>query len=246
MTANLIKSLQTTLPRGTPIGTADLRRLGISPALAHEYVASGWLGRLGRGVFMFVGDTLGRDACLRFLQGKVPGLHVAGRTALDWQGFRQNVAQREVLCLHGSADAELPEWFTARFPARYSRARVFDDGLAEGCGLTVLPEGALGEKGPLVSAPERALLEMLSEVGVHQEADEARGIMETVRHLRTKELGELLRHCRMVKTARLCVLGAEELGLSWAAAAREAAAGKWGTGRWMKPMKNGRMLVLKP
>ena len=83
-------------------------------------------------------------------------------------------------------------------------------------------------------------------MGVHQEANEARGIVEAVWHLRAKELGELLRQCRMVKTARLCVLWAEEFGLPWAAAAREAAAGKWGTGRWMKPMKNGRVLVLKP
>ena len=228
------------------MGSADLRRLGISPALAHEYVASGWLARLGRGVFMFTGDTLERDACLHFLQTRVPGLHVAGRTALDWQGFRQNVAQREVLCLHGRGNAVLPEWFTQRFPARYSRARLFDDKLAPGFGLTVLPEGVLGEKGPLVSAPERALLEMLNEVGVHQEAAEARAIMETVRHLRAKELAKLLRHCRTVKAARLCVVWAEEHGLPWAAAARTAAAGQLGTGRWVKRLKDGRTLILKP
>jgi len=31
--------------------------LGVSSALAHHYLKSGWLVRLGRGVFMFPNDT---------------------------------------------------------------------------------------------------------------------------------------------------------------------------------------------
>ena len=242
MATNLIKNLQTTHPRGSPIGTADLQRMGISPALAHEYVASGWLQRLGRGVFMFAGDMLGREACVRFLATKIEGLHVAGATALAWHGHRHNIAARETLCLHGVAKVVLPEWFTERYPARYGSGRLFDAQLAEGYGLAVLPETP---SGPLVSVPERALLEMLSAVGVHQEAEEARSIMESIRHVRTKEFAELLQHCRMVKAARLCVLWSKELALPWAAAAREAAAGKLGSGRWIKQMKNGKTLTLK-
>lgn len=223
--------------------TADLRRLGVSPALAHDYVKSGWLARLGRGVFMFAGDTLGRDASLKFLERKIPGLHVAGRTALAWQGFQQNLAHQETLCLHGDAKAVLPDWFRARFPARYSAPRLFDSGLPAGFGLSVLPESP---SGPRVSAPERALLEMLSEVGVHQEAEEARGIMESVRQLRTHELGVLLSNCHMIKAARLCVVWAEELRLPWAASARETAAGKLGANRWIKRLRDGRTLILKP
>ncbi len=94
--------------------------------------------------------------------------------------------------------------------------------------------------------PERALLEMLGEVGVHQEIDEARDIMETVRSLRTRELATLLASCRMVKAARLCVIWAEELGLAWAPVARKAAADKLGGGRWIKRLKNGHTLILKP
>jgi Transcriptional regulator, AbiEi antitoxin, Type IV TA system/Transcriptional regulator, AbiEi antitoxin N-terminal domain len=243
MAFSLISKLQSGCPRGCPIDTAALGRLGISSALAHEYVASGWLTRLGRGVFMFAGDTLARDATLKFLQGRVLGLHVAGRTALAWQGYLQNITQREVLCLHGTAKSGLPNWFQERFPSRYTTTRVFDDGMPEGYGLAVLPESP---NGPLVSAPERALLEMLSEVGVHQEAGEARGIMEAVRSVRLTEMGKLLQHCRMVKAARLCVVWAEELGLPWAVAARESAAGNLGQGRWIKQLKDGSNLILKP
>ena len=221
--------------------TGDLRRYGVSSALAHGYVKSGWLRRLGRGAFMFTGDTLGRDASVVFLGRKIPGLHVAGRTALAWQGFQQNLAHQETLCLHGDGRAVLPSWFTERFPARYAAPALFDAELPAGFGLAVLPEAP---GGPLVSVPERALLEMLSEVGVQQEAGEARGIMESVRQLRMNELAALLKSCRMVKTARLCVVWAEELGLPWAAAARGATAGKLGKGRWVKRLKDGTTLIL--
>ena len=94
MPENPIKKLHTSHPRGCPMDTGDLRRYGVSSALAHGYVKSGWLGRLGRGAFMFAGDTLGRDASVGFLWRKIPGLHVAGRTALAWQGFQQNLGKR--------------------------------------------------------------------------------------------------------------------------------------------------------
>jgi hypothetical protein len=238
----LINLRRLDLPQGMPLGTADLGRAGISSALAHDYVRTGWLVRLGRGVFMFAGDQLQRDPSIRFLARDLPKLHVAGKTALAWQGFAQNLSQREMICLHGLKKATLPEWFVERFPARYQASRIFDEALPEEEGLVKLPEAP---DGPLVSTPERALLEMLSEVGVHQEADEARGIMESLRSLRMKELGELLRHCRKVKAARLCVVWAEELGLPWAGAAREAAAGRLGQGRWIRRLKDGSLLVVK-
>jgi hypothetical protein len=97
-----------------------------------------------------------------------------------------------------------------------------------------------------VSTPERALLEMLSEVGVHQPIEEARGIMESVRQLRTRHLATLIEHCRMTKAVRLCVVWAEELGLIWAEKAREAAGGKTSSSRWVKRLKDGRTLILKP
>ena len=243
MAGNLIRNLQTSQPRGTPFDSATLRGFGVSSALAHDYVRAGWLVRLGWGVFMFTGDKLARDPSLKFLASRIPGLHVAAKTALIWQGFQQNLAHKETLCLWGNPQAVLPEWFQACFPARYSAPRLFESALSAGFGLAPMPESP---DGPRVSAPERALLEMLSEVGVRQEVEEARGIMENVRNLRTRELGILLENCRMIKAVRLCVAWAEELGLSWAAAARESAAPKLGIKRWVKRLRDGRTLILKP
>jgi len=243
MANHQIKKLQASLPRGEPFDTERLSDLGISTALAHRYVKSGWLDTLGRGVFMFPGDSLGRDATLRFLEKKISGLHVAARTALAWHGFRHNVAYEEPMVLWGNQPGGLPEWFEERFAARYTTLRLFDKGLPPGYDISPLPGNP---DGPSVSQPERALLEMLSEVGVHQEVDEARHIMEGVRQLRTRHLMRLLSACRMVKAVRLCVAWSKELKLPWAAKAREAAQGKMGSGRWVARLKDGSTLILKP
>lgn len=243
MASSLIQSLQISEPRGTPLDTATLRSHGISPALAHDYVKSGWLKRLGRGVFMFAGDELERDPTIRFLERKMPGLHVASKTALAWHGFSQNVAHREKLILWGARGSSLPDWFLARFPARFSTACIFDQELSGHLGLAPLPEDP---NGPKVSCPERALLEMLSEVDVHQSIEEARGIMESVRQLRSSHLTTFLEHCRMTKATRLCVVWARELELPWAEKAREAAVGQTGSSRWVKRLRNGGTLTLKP
>ncbi len=242
MKANRIKSLQITLPRGAPLDTATLAGLGISAALAHEYVKSGWLEKLGRGVFMFAGDELKLNETLAFLEPRIPGLHVAAKTALAWHGFRHNVAIKETTILWGDDRSILPEWLQDRFPARYSSPRLFDDHLPADTGIAPMPELP---NGPRVSSPERALLEMLNEVGVYQEVAEARSIMEGLRQLRSRQLKLLLAHCRMVKAVRLCVVWARELDLPWAGLAREAASGRMGSGRWITRLKNGETLILK-
>jgi hypothetical protein len=83
MSTNLIKNLHTSLPRGAPFDTSILKRLGVSAALAHEYVKAGWLEKLGRGVFMFAGDDLKREDTLSFLEPRISDLHIAAKTALS-------------------------------------------------------------------------------------------------------------------------------------------------------------------
>lgn len=239
---NPIKALAA-LPRGGPVDTARLREAGVSPALASHYVRAGWLTRLGRGAFMFPNDELAVAPTLAVLARRVPGLHVGGKTALAWRGIRHNVGPREKLTLWGRDPRPLPTWFNQRFPSRYVARKLFDAKLAAEFGLQPLPETP---HGPLVSVPERALLEMLSEVGTPQQGlEEARNIMEGVRSPRLDVLGELLQHCPSVKVVRLCVQWAEELSLEWAAEARRLA-GPRGRGRWLTRLPDGKTLVLKP
>jgi len=240
---SLLKKLQTELPRGAPFNTRALRGIGVSAALAWRYVHSGWLQSLGRGLYMFPNDQLDRDACLKFLSSTVPGLHVGGKTALAWRGVRHNVAFRETLTLLGDVSTRLPDWFTSHFPSSYAARHLFSHDVPKDFGLQTLPQTP---QGPVVSERERALLEMLSGVGLTQEVEEARNTMEGLYTLRPEVLETLLKACVSVKVVRLCVQWSDELGLPWAATARQAVAGRSGKNRWSSRMRNGKTLVLKP
>ncbi len=238
-----IKALQGAFPRGAPFDSQELQKLGVSSALAHHYLKSDWLARLSRGVFMFPKDTLKQDDSLKFISRTIPGFHVGGKTALAWRGIRHNLPAREPLSLWGVRRAFLPAWFTERFPSRYAAANLFSLKLPKTFALQPLPENP---EGVLVSEPERALLEMLSEVGVHQGVEEARNIMEGMRSLRTETLATLLKNCQRVKVRLLCVQWAEELDLPWASVARKAAGTRPRQSRWTARLKNGTILNIKP
>src|ERR1035438_8463287 len=109
---NKLNSLYTRLAPGTPLASEDLAALGISADLAVHYVRAGWLSRLARGVYCRPNATLTLDASLVLLQRRFEGLHVGGKSALDWYGVRHYLSQQAVLHLYGWAAMRLPDWFT--------------------------------------------------------------------------------------------------------------------------------------
>jgi transcriptional regulator with AbiEi antitoxin domain of type IV toxin-antitoxin system len=242
---NPIKSLQTQIRRGSPVDISTLSKLGISSALAHYYLTSGWLQRLGRGVFALPNDTLELNACVKFLADRIPGLHVGGKTALAWRGILHNLLQRESIWLFGDLSTNLPRWFRDRFAATYLKRELFSTKLPHQFGLSPLPETP---DGPLVSEPERALLEMLSEAGLGVTVEEARNVMEGLASPRPETLQVLLKHCTRIKVVRLCVGWAKELNLPWADVADEAMPTrvKRNRSRWTSRLKDGTTLILKP
>ena len=84
----------------------------MSANLAIHYVRAGWLARLARGMYCRQNDALALHPSLLLLQRRLEGLHVGGKSALDWYGLRQYVLQKPVLHLYGWAAGHLPEWFT--------------------------------------------------------------------------------------------------------------------------------------
>ena len=213
ISASKLNTLYTQLASGTPLTTQDLTELGISADLAVHYVRAGWLTRLAHGVYCRPNDALALHPSLLLLQRRFEGLHVGGKSALDWYGLRQYVSQQPQLHLYGWTAGRLPGWFTERFPAEYHRKRLFDE--QPGDMLHVGPfENRSGAAH--VSAPERALLELLSDVGVRQPLQEARELVEGAYSLRADVLRELLQHCKSVKTVRLCLQLGREASLPWA------------------------------
>ncbi len=227
---------------GTPLTSEDLAALGVSADLAVHYARAGWLSRLARGVYHRPNDTLDLHPCLILMQRSIEGLHVGGKSALDWYGVRQYLSQHSILHLYGLTTARLPDWFTERFPAEYRRKRLFDEPPAD-----PLQAGSFEKRdgAPRVSTPERALLEMLSEVGMRQPLQEARELAESAYSLRADVLRDLLQRCTSVKTVRLCLQLGRELALPWATKLDAAQLPTGSDRAWVSRTADG-LLVLKP
>lgn len=237
-----LKRLYTHLAPGTPVTSRDLAGLGISPDLAVHYVRAGWLERLARGVYSRPNDRPALHPSLVLLERQFEALHVGGKSALDWQGVRHYVSPHPRLHLYGWNSVTLPSWFTARFPAEYHRKRLFKERPKK---LLHVRAFEKRKDAPLVSAPERALLEVLSEVGVRQSLEEAGQLVESTYTFRANVLRELLTSCTSVKTVRLCLRIGQEHSQPWAAKLKQAQLPTGSKRPWVSG-SSGRLLVLKP
>jgi Transcriptional regulator, AbiEi antitoxin, Type IV TA system/Transcriptional regulator, AbiEi antitoxin N-terminal domain len=247
----LIKKLQTTLPRGTPFDLGVLGSIGVSAQLAAHYAESGWLDRLGQGVYAFAGDTVTAHGAVKLLQTRVVGLHVGGKSALALQGVRHNLARQETLVLWGGGGGGsdkrfmLPAWFSSRFPSRYVAAKLFGTLQKRRLNKSLTTPPGVSD-GLSVSVPERAVLELLYDVGTHQGLEEARNLFDGVRNLRKEVLGELLQSCTSVKAVRLFLTWARETRVVDVEALRNDYALPVGSEkRWISRMKDGSLLSLK-
>jgi hypothetical protein len=237
-----LKMLYAQYPQGTPVTSKDLSDLGISADLAVHYVRASWLTRLARGVFSRPGEALALYPTLKLLERSVEGLHVGGKSALDWYKVRHYVEQNSALHLYGSASTKLPGWFLQRFPADYHQKRIFNEGATA---LMYVAPFENGANAPQTSAPERALLELLSEVGVRQPLQEVRELMESTYTFRADVLRKLLSNCSNVKTVRLCLQLGQELSLPWAAKLDPKTLPTGSKRAWVGRSAEG-LLVLKP
>jgi hypothetical protein len=237
------KALLAILPRGEPLDVASLKQQGLSAAHASHLAKAGWLTHLGRGVYMLPGDTLSKEGCLAYLMRRHPGLHVGSKTALEQRGIKHNISFRETTALWGLRPMRLPEWLLSRYPCTYQTTNLFDATLPPEFGLQPLPAR---HQSVLVSVPERALLELLSDVGTKESLQDVRLIVESARNMRTSTLETLLAHTMRIKVVRLARALSEELDLPWAALAKKYSEAKGGGARWIAVSKSGERLDLTP
>lgn len=228
--------------RGQPIDSEMLRDMGVSAALASHMVKSGWLQRLSQGVYLLTGDIPSRDGSIAYLTRCIPGLHVGGKTALCWQSVRHNISFREMVDLWGQRPHRIAPWVAEHVAYTYQTTTLFDDNFPYGKGLQPLSGG---DPGVLVSIPERAILELASDIGKGHTMEEASDLMTGWRNLRVDVLNGFLSQCTRVKVVRLVRDLGQEAGFAWALDVQRhvdrLGAGK----RWSNKMKHGR-LTLKP
>jgi hypothetical protein len=226
-----------------PLTSRLLGSLGLTPQRTYDYVQSGWLEKLGRGVFVRPGAPLSLEASLRALESSGLNAHVGGKTALDWYGVRHFVSVKPKTLLYGSGDERLPPWVTAHFSVEYRRKNLFRPKVQAALALSRFRDqpGA-----PLVSEPERAVLEMLSEVPQRQSLTEARELVQSFVSLRPELMQQLLRTCRSIKTVRLFLTLSRELKMPYLNRLNVKKLPTGGKSRWVVRVGNQTLTLNRP
>ncbi|MDB5977082.1 MAG: hypothetical protein JWR07_3842 [Nevskia sp.] len=229
-----------------PFGLRAFDQLGMSPALAAQYVQRRRLIRLAKGVYAFTGSSLDVYGSLAFLQDRTPELHIGGRAALELGLRGKALPAPSPLVVWGATRMSFPQWFAERFPARYVSAKLFDWPEGGPCNAGLFTFAAL-PAGPAIAAPERAVLELLYEVGQQEGLDAARALFEELGNLRLDILCPLLEHCRCVKVVRLFLHWARLTRIVDVDALRNRCALPVGSrSRWVGRMKDGALLTIPP
>lgn len=207
--SNKLKVISSLAP-GFPVSAEQLREFDISRDLLVYYVKAGWLNRLANGVYIKPNTDLDFNASLLLLQKQIDGLHIGGKSALDLYGIRHYVGNTQATHLLAWDAVKLPEWLTQKFKCDFKRKRLFEEKPNEPLYVSSFKNK---NNSPLVSEPERAALEMLSEVPNNQSISEAEEILEGAFNLRSDVMSDLLHKCKSVKTVRLFLSLASKLSL---------------------------------
>jgi hypothetical protein len=200
---------------GAPGATSHLVASGFGRDLLVKYKNSGWLEQFGRGAYIRSGDKVDWPGALFTLQTQL-GLpvHAGGKTALERKGYAHYVPERQKrVFLYGPRGLALPVWFKGgRFGVEFVVTRTNLFPLYSPESFTELKEKYFAVR---ISAPERAMLEMLHLVPRKVGFDEARLVMGNLVTLRPDVVQGLLERCRSVKVKRLFLYMAESQEHTW-------------------------------
>lgn len=202
-------------PRGTVGTAAHLKSWGYSYDLLKKYKESGWINSFGRGAYILSGDGVEWPGALFALQSQLGlNIHAGGKTALELKGYAHYLAeQKNRLYLYGDRAQRLPAWFNDKsfeLEVLMIRTNLFPAGSEEG--YTELKEREFSVK---ISAPERAIMELLYLVPNRAGFSEAQLIMENLVSLRPTVVQALLQSCRSIKVKRLFMYFADKHGHQW-------------------------------
>jgi hypothetical protein len=161
-------------------------------------------------------DRLEWTGALHTLQKQLKlSVHAGGKTALQLRGFSHFVplGKGASVSLFGRPGVRLPRWFTKHdwgVRLQYTATSLFAKD--QDLGLT---ERDFGTYAVTLSAPERAMMEVLHQVPGAQSFHEAHLLMEGLSTLRPKLVQTLLEACRSVKVKRLFLYLADTANHPW-------------------------------
>lgn len=230
---------------GVPFSSSWLREKGISASLASHYVRQGFLQRLGHGFYALPKESIDVCGMLFAVQDVIPGFHVAGRTALEWNGIRHNLYSKPQTIVWGMKPRAIPKWMAERFNIRYSTANLFDFQNEED-DLSTRPVNPYMPHKVRCSCVERALLEMLYELP-KLDVEEVQNLFELIQFPRRRVLSMLLEACRSIKVVRLFAQFSSEASMLDVTELYENPRIETGAPvRWRIAVGDGRKITVKP
>jgi hypothetical protein len=212
-----LNQLYRSVPEGVVIPSTWLTAQGYSPQLVKKYVQSGWLKPLGSRIYARPGQPVHWEGVVLGLQKLAEiALHLGGVSALSQQGFAH------YLSLGGESHIQLwgqgvaPSWLgRLDLAARFSvhRRRLFSSD----------PESGWVELSTKVrdwtlraSSPERAMLEVLSEVDETESSFTfAAELFESLTTARPAPVSSLMDACTHLEAKRLFVFLGSYYQHSW-------------------------------
>ncbi len=215
-TSSKINQLLKKWPPGVVAVLPWLEKQGIYQQLVHEYKKTSWVRRVGRGAYARAGDKVEWTGGLYAIQEQLGlPIHAGGKTALQMQGYAHflPLGESATVSLFGLPDVKLPAWFEQYrwgVKVRYITTNLFIGDANQG-----LTKKEMGFYAVSVSAPERAIMEVLYRVPKEESFEEARLLMEGLTTLRPRVVQTLLEHCSSVKVKRLFMVLAESCRHAW-------------------------------
>ncbi|WP_291325391.1 type IV toxin-antitoxin system AbiEi family antitoxin [Desulfovibrio sp. UCD-KL4C] len=209
-----INHLIQTWPNGTIKDTSELTTLQVNSSLARDYIRQGWLVSVGRGVYAKAHDKLSWLGGLHQLQSSQLPIHAGGRTALELQGHVHYISsQKRDSFLFATPKTKLPAWFK-NYDWKQKIVFTMTSLLAQS-NESSFTEHDVGTFKVKISAPERAILELLHHVPQKISFDEAKQIMQGLGTLRPALMQTLLEQCNSIKVKRLFLFLAKDASHRW-------------------------------
>lgn len=193
-----------------------LEKQGVYQQLIHEYEKTSWVRRVGRGAYARAGDKVEWTGGLYALQEQLRlPIHAGGKTALSLQGYAHflPMGPGTTVVLFGPPNVKLPLWFKQYrwgVKVRYTATNLFVGGADQG-----LTKREMGFYSVSVSAPERAMMEVLYGVPKEESYEEAKLLMEGLTTLRPRVVQTLLERCASIKVKRLFMVLGESCRHAW-------------------------------
>lgn len=204
--------MKLSIPAGV-MSTSWLESQGLSRTEQGKYVKSGWLTRMGTGIYRFSNETPMLYGALASYERQMGGSYRIGASAaLELHGYSHYVAVGKPLAyVFTPLDHRLPKWMTSYDWERAIRefsTKVFDGSI----GVTQMEHEGLTLQ---VSTPELAIMECLLLAPEYYNLTDVYYLMEMLTTLRAGMVTKLLEQCSSFKVKRLFLYMTEKSKHAW-------------------------------